>query len=65
MRERLLPARFAWVSVALLVALLVSGCDSHEICTSGQTETCVGDGGCVGSQQCASDGMSFDACKCN
>jgi hypothetical protein len=63
----------AWVSLLGAVALVLAGCRSDsgddepftgDGCVSGQAMSCVGPGGCAGSQVCELGGESYAPCTC-
>lgn len=62
----------AGVAGILGVAMAACGPSSGElpeasilpVCVPGQAQTCVGPGGCSGTQLCSADGESFESCIC-
>ncbi len=49
-----------------VLALAAVGCDDDDdtVCTSGDTQACLGPGACEGAQICNADGTAWGACDC-
>lgn len=45
------------------LAVFAAGCDNN-VCNPGESQACVGPGGCSGGQRCNDDGSAFEACLC-
>lgn len=52
--------------IGALAQVAATSCDGHSppVCTPGETQLCVGPGGCTGGQSCNITGSGFEECLC-
>ena len=59
---------YVTLAFSLVLGTLLYACSTEtvdgEVCSPGETRSCVGPGACEGGQQCESDGAAWGECDC-